>query len=318
MNKDYKISFIKTKGKKRKIITYANEKVRMEHNEIKAFLEGKLIFSKFTKAYIPYSSIYKNAKSHMYNDIFIKYDIRKFFDNINHKILVEILYEQLNLNSIEEKHSTLEVSELVSRCILGEKGLPLGLVTSPILANIFMKNFDNILYGKLKKIGLDNVIYTRYADDLTISFKNKGNLDTVEFTEELSCIEDIVIKQLRRYKLKLNNGKKSIINFKVSNHVRITGISVTKIDGDKRRLSVGKKKINKLYDDALKLYMKKQSYDYTITEEDLYNISRVKGMESFILSVHKKGYNQFYSKMMQGKLEGLGFSSLHELIKSLD
>jgi RNA-directed DNA polymerase len=317
MNIDYKIRYMCINSKKRRIVTYANQEKRAEHVEIKEFLEENLMFSKFTKAYIAKSSIYKNARAHMYNDIFIKYDIEKFFNNINHKLLVEILHEQLNLGR-QEKYSILEVSELVSNCIFGKKGLPLGLITSPILANIYLKTFDNILYGKLKKLELENIIYTRYADDLTISFKNPNNFDIEKFEEQLTYIEDIITKQLKKYRLKLNLKKKSIINLKVSNHVRITGISVTKDANGKRRLSVGKKKINKLFDDALQLYIKKQNKDYVLTDEDLYNISRVKGMESFILSVHKTGYNHFFSGMMQEKLKKSGFSSLHELIKNLD
>jgi hypothetical protein len=318
MNKDYKVRYISTNGKKRKIVTYANEEKRNEHIEIKKFLEENLMFSKFTKAYVPKSSIYKNARAHMYNDIFVKYDIEKFFDNINHNILVRMLHEQLNLKNDEEKYSILEISELVSSCISGKKGLPLGLVTSPILANIYLKDFDNILYGKLKTLGLENIIYTRYADDLTISFKNPENVNLEKFNEELFGIEKIIIKLLKKYKLKLNLKKKSIINLTVSNHVRITGISVTKITNGKRRLSVGKKKIHRLYDDALELFIKKQDKDYVLTNEDLYNIFRVKGMESFILSVHKTGYNQFFSPMMQEKLLELGFNSLQELIKKLN
>ncbi|OPA21039.1 hypothetical protein BHL47_29045, partial [Bacillus cereus] len=248
----------------------------------------------------------------------VKYDIEKFFNNINHKILVEILHEQLNLNNEKDENSILEVAELVSNCIVGKKGLPLGLITSPILANIYLKTFDNILYGKLKKLGLENIIYTRYADDLTISFKNPNEWGVARFNEELAYIEEVIIKQLKKYRLKLNLKKKSIINLKVSNHVRITGISITKITDDKRRLSVGKKRINKLYDDALQLYIKKQNKDYVLTDEDFYHISRIKGMESFILSVHKTGYNHFFSGMMQRKLEELGFSSLGELIKDLN
>ncbi|MCM3667916.1 reverse transcriptase domain-containing protein [Mesobacillus maritimus] len=316
MNKDYKIRYIYTNGKKRKIVTYANETKRVEHNEIKLFLEKKLRFSKFTKAYISRSSIYKNAKTHMYNDIFIKYDIEKFFDNINHKILVQILHEQLNLG--KEKYTLLEVSELVERCICGKKGLPLGLVTSPILANIYLKTFDNILYGKLKKLELNNVIYTRYADDLVISFKNPTNLEIVEFKNEITNIEEIITRLLRKYSLRLNINKKSVLNLSVSNHVRITGISVIIDKSGKRRLSVGKKRINRLYDDAMELYVKKLTNNYVYTEEDLYNIDRVKGMESFILSIHKTGYNHFYSGRMQEKIIELGFNTLHELIKSLD
>ncbi|PDY96480.1 RNA-dependent DNA polymerase [Bacillus thuringiensis] len=318
MNTDYKVRYINTNGKKRKIVTYANEAKRKEHIEIKKFLEKKLIFSKFTKAYISKSSIYKNARAHMYNDIFVKYDIEKFFNNINHKILVEILHEQLNLNSEKNENSMLEVAELVSSCIVDKKGLPLGIITSPILANIYLKKFDNILYGKLKKLGLDNIIYTRYADDLTISFKNPDEWEIERFNDELTYIEEVITKQLKKFRLKLNLKKKSIINLKVSNHVRVTGISITKITDDKRRLSVGKKKINKLYDDALELYIKTQNKEYVLTDEDFYHISRIKGMESFILSVHKTGYNHFFSGMMQKKLEELGFSSLGELIKNLN
>lgn len=317
MNMDYKVRYINTNGKKRKIVTYANEEKKKEHNEIKDFLGRELIFSKFTKAYISKSSIYKNARAHMYNDVFIKYDIEKFFNNINHKILVEILHEQLNLNCEKDENSLLEIADLVSRCIVFKKGLPLGLITSPILANIYLKKFDNILYGKLKKLKLENIIYTRYADDLTISFKNPHDWDIERFNKELAYIEDVIIKQLKKYRLKLNLKKKSIINLKVSNHVRITGISITKAPDGKRRLSVGKKKINKLYDDALQLYIRIQNKDHVLNTEDLYHISRVKGMESFILSIHKTGYNHVFSGMMQKKLEDLGFNSLSELINNL-
>ncbi|HDR5354369.1 TPA: hypothetical protein QCS32_006194, partial [Bacillus thuringiensis] len=219
-------------------------------------------------------------------------------------------HEQLNLKNEQDENSILEVAELVSSCIVGKKGLPLGLITSPILANIYLKKFDNILYGKLKKLGLENIIYTRYADDLTISFKNPNEWGVASFNEELTYIEEVITKQLKKYRLKLN--------LKVSNHVRVTGISITKVTDDKRRLSVGKKRINKLYDDALQLYIKQQNKDYVLTDEDFYHINRIKGMESFILSVHKTGYNHFFSGMMQRKLEEFGFDSLGELIKDLN
>ncbi len=40
------------------------------------------------------------------------------------------------------------------------------------LVVVYLKEFDGILYGKLKKLELENVIYTRYADDICISFKD--------------------------------------------------------------------------------------------------------------------------------------------------
>lgn len=318
MNTDYKIFYTYINGKRRKIVTYKTETKRDEHLEIKDFLDENLIFSKFTKAYIAHSSIYKNAKAHMYNDVFLKYDIEKFFNNINHKLLVELLHEQLNVGYEEEKYSLLEVSDLVGNCVIGRKGLPLGLITSPSLANIYLKTFDNIFYGKLKMLGLENIIYTRYADDLTISFKNPNNLDLEEFNDTAKLILDLLMTNLRKYKLKLNMDKKNMVSLKLSNHVRITGVSIIRTVDGRRRLSVGKKRIMKLYDDALDLYHKKKNESYVFTDVDSYNINRIKGMESFILSIHKQGYNDIFSNEMRSKIHKLGFDTLHDLISSLD
>lgn len=317
MGNDYITRYINTNGKKRKIITYSNSEKRNEHIEIKKFLENELSFSKFTKAYIPKSSIFKNAKAHMYNDIFVKYDISNFFNNIDHYILVTVLHQQLNYKYGSEKYSLLEVSELVSECIYYNKGLPLGLITSPILANIYLKNFDNIIYGKLKRLGLDNVIYTRYADDLTISFKNPTNEDISFFNEKIKKIEFEVTKFLKKYKLKINIKKKSIISFKKSNHVRVTGISIIKQLDGKRTLSVGKKRITKLFDEALELFIEIND-KCDLTPLLRYKIERVKGLESFILSIHKKGYDHIFSRAMNNKINDLGFKSLNELINSFD
>lgn len=57
--------------------------------------------------------------------------------------------------------SRRECYEIVRKCSVGSKGLPLGLVSSPVLANLYLKEFDGLLYGKIKKMGLKNPIYTR-------------------------------------------------------------------------------------------------------------------------------------------------------------
>ena len=44
---------------------------------------------------------------------------------------------------------------------------------------------------------------------------------------------------------------------------------------------------------------------------------RVKGLESFILSVEGRSYESTYSMGMLAKLKQLGFESLHELIAKL-
>lgn len=318
MEKKYKIVYITRKGKRRKLVTYNKEEQKEKHIKIKKFLDNKLYFSQFTKAYIKNASIYKNVKAHMYNDIFFKFDIKHFFENIDHKILLRILHKELNRNN-NKPYSILEVAELIRECIASEKGLPLGLITSPILANIYLKEFDNILYGKLKKMDLLNVIYTRYADDLTISFKDgTSNLDPLIISDIKESIEEEIVTLLNRYKLKLNKKKTSVVNLNISNHVRITGISIIKSEQNYRRLSVGKKKIAELYDDAIEIYKKKFIDSAELTANDFYEIQRIKGLQSFILSIHKKGYENMLSNEMIHKVKALGFLKLEDLIKSLD
>jgi RNA-directed DNA polymerase len=306
----YRIKYIKTKNKIRKLVTYIEDapEIKNLHLRMVNFISENFIPSKFSKAYIKRTSIYHNAFPHIYNDIFISLDIKDFFNNINHKILIDALYHELNLL---DKHniSKLECAKMVSKCTISSKGLPLGLVTSPILSNVYMKQFDNILYGKLKRMDLKNVIYTRYADDMVISFKEE-----LKSGDSFSSkITDLVINEithlLSRYKLKLNPSKTKVINFQKSNHVKITGVNIIKSEENIRKLSVGRKLKNELF------YLAIKCFEENITNE--YEILRVKGLESFILSIEKNGYEDIYSVSMKNKIRELGYDTLNELIRGL-
>lgn len=303
----YQIKYIKTKKKTRKIVTYKESfhEFRIQHEKIADFINKNFMPSLFSKAYIKNTSIYHNALPHMYNDFFILLDIKDFFNSINHKLLIDLLYYELN----KQKKNTinkLECGKIVSTCSISKKGLPLGFITSPTLSNIYMKQFDNILYGKLKKLKLKNVIYTRYADDLVISFKRDVLLDPNKSVEE---IINQVKSLLFRYKLKLNNSKTKVINFEETNHVKITGVNIIRDSSNYRKLSIGRKIKNDLFHKAIKCY--------EVNNTNKYDIMKIKGLESFILSIEKKGYEETYSKNMRAKIKNLGFNSLHELINNL-
>lgn len=306
----FEVKYIKTKNKLRKIITYKNDypEIRIQHSKINDFIDKNFIPSKFTKAYIKNHSIYHNAIAHMYNDIFISLDIKNFFNNINHDILTNALFYELNKqnNNIINK---LECRKIVSKCSISKKGLPLGFITSPILSNVYMKEFDNIIYGKLKKMCLKNVIYTRYADDLVISFKQNEEInDNIKEVVIYKIISQIKLV-LKRYKLQLHPSKTKIISFEKSNHVKITGVNIVKTPSNHRRISIGRKLKNDLFHDAIRCFEEKN--------RNRYDVMKIKGLESFILSIEKRNYEQTYSLNMKKKVTDLGFNSLHDLIKSL-
>ncbi|UKI37208.1 MAG: hypothetical protein L6V93_03225 [Clostridiales bacterium] len=62
-----------------------------------------------------------------------------------------------------------------------------------------------VFYGKLKIITFKNIIYTRYADDIVVSFKQE---DVKNIDDAKSSIINIAKQILCRYKLHLNERKK--------------------------------------------------------------------------------------------------------------
>lgn len=136
----------------------------------------------------------------------LKCDIRKFFANIDHEILNQALRKYIKDEDvfwllrevIESFHSDDLASQGVAlqRC----RGLPLGNLTSQLLINIYMNEFDQFV-----KHGLKVKYYIRYADDFVILDQNKNNLD------RYTCILAIFLKE--NLKLELHPDKLFIKTF---------------------------------------------------------------------------------------------------------
>lgn len=302
MDEQLVVKYIKTKNKVRKIVTYTDDnELRKYHQRVADFLAKYTKNSIFAKAYVPHSSIYKNAQAHMYNDIFIKMDIKDFFPSLNHRYLAECLYYEINKN---KAISRKECYEIVRKCSVGDKGLPLGLVSSPALANLYMNEFDGLLYGKIKQMGLQNPIYTRYADDMVISYQ----ADEAK-VEQIQEIKYVVQQLLKKVHLRLNEKKTRCYDLHRTNHVRITGISITKSEENYRHISIGRKAKNQMFWDAVNMY-DQENKDYA-------KINHLKGYCSFALSIEKKGIESCYSDQMMKLLQQRGCNSLKELIEKL-
>lgn len=304
-NPDIVIRYIRAKGKTRKLATYRSEgcELRIKHGKINQFIAERFIPSVFTKGYVKNRSIYHNARAHLYNDYFIMLDIQKFFPSICHKQLADRLFYEMNLIA-KGQINRKECKEVVSSCSISSRGLPLGFITSPILSNVYMKEFDGIFYGRLKQLGLKNIIYTRYADDITVSFQCD---DQSPLPDTQARIIDIAASLLSKYGLRLNPKKTRSYNLNISNHVRITGINITKQPNNIRRLTVGRSVKCRLYWDALGC----------METMDPEQIAHVKGLQSFVLSIEKNGYENCFSEGMLQQVRNFGFSNLKELIDSL-
>ena len=75
-----------------------------------------------------------------------------------------------------------------------------------------------------------------------------------------------------------------------------------------RKLTVGRKRKDELFYSAMDEYKKQGKKECA---------RKIKGMQSFILSVEGKEYEDSYSANMKNAIRELGFDSLKELIDSL-
>ena len=108
------------------------------------------------------------------NNRIIDIDLKNFFDEVDHCILLQILYRKvkcpLTLRLIRKwlRAPILINGKLVKR----RKGVPQGSPLSPLLSNIMLNELDK----EMEKQGL---LYVRYADDFSIYTKNNHTAQKV-------------------------------------------------------------------------------------------------------------------------------------------
>jgi len=98
----------------------------------------------------------------------LKCDIRKFFASIDHEVLFSVLGEY-----IPDKNILRLLREVVAS-FSGARagvGLPLGNLTSQLLVNVYMNEFDRFAKHQLKA-----KYYLRFADDFIILHRDKEQL----------------------------------------------------------------------------------------------------------------------------------------------
>jgi len=113
----------------------------------------------------------KVSKNHTRTCFVLKCDIKKFFASVDHAVLMKIL----------ERHiADLDIRWLINQVIssfyttaLGV-GLPLGNLTSQLLVNVYMHEFDMYLKQELRV-----KYYLRYADDFAILSDDRKYLEDI-------------------------------------------------------------------------------------------------------------------------------------------
>lgn len=164
----------------------------------------KLDVSEFSTAYCRGRSLLDNASPHIGKEYMVKLDISHFFDNIDDDMVFMVI-RQLGM-------STPATSMLTNLCVHNGR-LPQGAPTSPYIANLVMKHFD-------EKLGLwcaeNNITYTRYCDDITLS----GTKKAIKSVHLVSKIRRML------YRMGFNLNDKKTVFVSSSQQQKVTGIVV--------------------------------------------------------------------------------------------
>ncbi|MEK7129963.1 MAG: reverse transcriptase/maturase family protein [Patescibacteria group bacterium] len=100
----------------------------------------------------------------------LKCDIKGFFASIDHGVLLRIL--KRHIQDADTIGLLQEVVESFCARKRSHSGLPLGNLTSQLLVNIYMNEFDQFIKRTLKVR-----YYIRYADDFVILHERKANVE---------------------------------------------------------------------------------------------------------------------------------------------
>ena len=112
-------------------------------------------------------------RRHGTDGFFLKCDIRKFFDNIDHDVLKE------KLRRVFSEDALLKLLDHIidSYCTAPGKGLPLGNQTSQWFAIYYLDGLDRLVKERCRM-----PFYTRYMDDFVLVYHDREQLTKVRRT----------------------------------------------------------------------------------------------------------------------------------------
>ena len=160
-------------------------------------------------------------------------DIKGFFDNIDHNVMIESLWAL----GIRDKRVLCIIKQMLKAGVMGEcstsdLGTPQGGIISPLLANIYLNRFDNFITSgferkKLRKqynshsgeitsirnrSNLKTAYYVRYADDWVILTDSKEDAEKLKYKAK-RYLKDTLKLELSEEKTLITNVKSKPIKF---------------------------------------------------------------------------------------------------------
>jgi group II intron reverse transcriptase/maturase len=181
---------------------------RIAQQVIKAYLEPRLEaeFNNSSYGYRPLKSAHQavdKVRTNVRNYAWvIDMDIKNFFDEVNHELLIKALechveekWIKMYINRWLEVPSQTHDGKIISK---EGKGTPQGGVISPLLSNLYL----HYVLDKWLKTHYPQLAFVRYADDVIVHCNNEN---------ETKQVLEAIRERLQECKLRLNEEKTKIV-----------------------------------------------------------------------------------------------------------
>ncbi|NSX83934.1 group II intron reverse transcriptase/maturase, partial [Wolbachia endosymbiont of Atemnus politus] len=135
----------------------------------------------------------------------IDIDLKSYFDNVRHHILMEKIAKRINDKEI------MRLIKLILK-VGGKRGIAQGSPISPLLSNIYLNEVDKML-EKAKEVTKEgkyqHIEYARWADDLVILISGHPKWEWLE-----KAVYKRVQEELAKLRVEVNEEKTKVINLK--------------------------------------------------------------------------------------------------------
>ena len=137
-------------------------------------------------------------------EYFLKLDVKKYFENIDHNIL------KRKLSKIIKDKECLDLLFDIIDSFSIEKGLPIGNLTSQFFANLYLSELDHFVLENLKPSG-----YCRYMDDFILFSNSKIDLKKMLNSIESFCLNNLLLT-LKPYILGKSKDGIAFLGYKIT------------------------------------------------------------------------------------------------------
>jgi retron-type reverse transcriptase len=116
----------------------------------------------------------KVSKNYTHPCYVLKCDIKKFFDSVDHEILLNLLTKRISCPDTVWLLREVIGSFSASESLFEKRGLPIGNLTSQLFANVYMNEFDQFMKHELRVKH-----YARYTDDFVVVADSTDYLESL-------------------------------------------------------------------------------------------------------------------------------------------